>query len=167
MVLLALEALHQTAFAVTDRLDVGLRKCAAKADQAQRLACFDDLAASLPKIEADKFGMTAEIDQKRNAAKKTMPPTAVNPTAGPTPIRSYADNDDKADTLTARIVSVRENGRGLLIFALDNEQVWIQEQPSPSIRFAMGETVRIEHGALTSLWLTADRGRKTRVKRLS
>src|ERR1700737_3039251 len=42
--------------AKTDPLADGLRRCASETDQAKRLACFDALVATLPKIEADQFG---------------------------------------------------------------------------------------------------------------
>jgi hypothetical protein len=195
-ILLSLVGLCVPAFAVTDPLDVGLRKCGQVSDQTQRLACFDALTASLPKVEADRIGMTAAIDQKRRAAAaNTTPPgspvagvnrappngpaTGVNtaPSNNPTTAANTAPPGNPVTaanpapppgggTLTAKIVSVTENARGLLIFSLDNNQVWIQDQPSTNIRFDAGETVRIQHGALTALWLAADHGRKTRVKRI-
>jgi hypothetical protein len=146
MGLLSLVAACMAAGAGTDTLGDGMRKCARETDQTQRLACFDALANTLPKIEADKFGMTANIEQKREPPEKRWV---------------------KPEALTAKIRSLKESARGTLIFSLDNDQVWIQDQPSSNIRFSVGEQVRIEHGALTSLWLVADHGRKTRVKRLS
>jgi hypothetical protein len=43
-----------------------LRACAKMSDQAQRLACFDDLVSKLPQLEADRFGMTVDIERKRD-----------------------------------------------------------------------------------------------------
>jgi hypothetical protein len=134
------------AFAGTDALGDGLRHCARESDEARRLACFDTLASSLPKIEADQFGMTADVAQKHNPG-------------APRPAQSEA--------LTGKIVALREGAQGQLIFTLDNGQVWAQVEPRPSIRFAVGDSVRLEHGAMSSLWLAADRDRKTRVKRIS
>jgi hypothetical protein len=133
-------------WAATDTLADGMRHCASEKDQTQRLACFDTLASKLPRIEADKFGMTAEIEQKREPPEKRWV---------------------KDETLTGKIRGMREAAHGQLVFTLDNDQVWIQDQPSPNIRFSVGDAVRIEHGAMSSLWLVADHGRKTRVKRLS
>ncbi len=132
--------------AAPEALADGMRHCAAETNQTQRLACFDTLASSLPKIEADKFGMTADIAQKRKEPEK----------------RWVQD-----ETLTGNIRSLREAAHGELIFTLDNDQVWIQAEPSPHIRFSVGEAVHIEHGAMSSLWLVADHGRKTKVKRIS
>jgi hypothetical protein len=130
----------------TDALSDGLRRCARETDQAQRLACFDTLAGSLPKVEADKFGLTSDIAHKRD------------------PSEAYRPKDD--GVLTGKIRALRQAPRGELIFTLDNDQVWRQAEPSPNITFSVGEAVHIEHGAMTSLWLVADHGRKTKVKRI-
>jgi hypothetical protein len=64
-------------------------------------------------------------------------------------------------------VALREAAEGQLVFTLDNQQVWIQAEVKSRIQFAVGDVVHIEHGAMGSLWLAADKGRKTRVKRIS
>jgi hypothetical protein len=130
----------------TDTLSDGMRRCARETDQTRRLACFDALTDSLPKVEADKFGMTAQIAHKRD------------------PSESYGST---GDVLAGKIRALQQAPHGELIFTLDNNQVWRQAEPSPNIRFSVGEAVRIEHGAMSSLWLVADHGRKTRVKRVS
>jgi hypothetical protein len=124
----------------------GLRHCAAESDQAKRLACFDRLAATVPKVEADQFGLTADIAHKRAPVAAQKPTEAVLP---------------------GKIIALRQGPRGELIFTLDNQQVWDQSEPEPSKTFKVGEDVHIEHGAMGSLWLSADKGRKTRVKRVS
>jgi len=129
-----------------DPLGEGLRRCARESDQGKRLACFDTLVGTLPKIEADQFGMTAGIAQKRDPGRAYRP--------------------EQSEVLNAKIVSLREGSRTEYIFTLDNDQVWVQDEPRPGIRFSVGEAVRIEHGALGSIWLAADKGRKTRIKRV-
>jgi hypothetical protein len=124
----------------------GLRRCAGETDQAKRLACFDALAATLPTIEADQFGLTADIARKRDPVGERQADDAVLP---------------------GKILALRQGPRGELIFTLDNQQVWDQTEAEPSKRFVVGEAVHIEHGAMGTLWLAADKGRKTRVKRLS
>ena len=132
--------------ALTDPLAAGLRRCAAETDQTQRLACFDALVTTLPKVEADQFGLTADIARKRDPVGERQAEDVVLP---------------------GKIVALREAPHGELIFTLDNQQVWIQTEPERSKRFAIGEVVHIEHGAMGSLWLAADQARKTRVKRIS
>ena len=135
--------------ALPNPLADGLRHCSSETDEAKRLACFDALAATLPKVEADQFGLTADIARKR--APAAAAPAALVP----------------ADVLNSTIIALGETQNGELIFTLDNKQVWKQAQVEPSKSFAVGEVVRIEHGAMGSLWLAADKGRKTRVKRIS
>jgi hypothetical protein len=144
IVLLCLATLP--AHALTNPLADGLRRCAGETDQAKRLACFDALAATLPKIEADQFGLTADITHKRD-------PVSEHPVA--------------EAVLPGKIVALREAAEGKLVFTLDNQQVWIQAETNSRVQFAVGEVVHIEHGAMGSLWLAADKGRKTRVKRIS
>jgi hypothetical protein len=90
--------------------------------------------------------MTADVAQKRN-------PGTFRP--------------QQNEALTGKIIALREGAEGRLIFTLDNGQVWAQAESRPSIRFAVGDAVRLEHGAMSSLWLAADHDRKTRVKRIS
>ena len=120
--------------------------CRKVTDPTQRLACFDALAATLPKIEADRFGMTADIANKRDPESERRAKEAILP---------------------GRIVALGQGPRGEYIFTLDNGQVWMQAEVEPNKRFAVGDVVHIEHGAMSSLWLAADRARKTRVKRIS
>jgi hypothetical protein len=137
---------YAPAGALTDPLASGLRRCAAETDQVKRLACFDALASTLPKVEADQFGLTADIARKRDPAAERRADDAVLP---------------------GKIIALRQAPAGEFIFTLDNQQVWIQTQPEPNKHFAVGDVVHIEHGAMGSLWLAADKARKTRVKRIS
>jgi hypothetical protein len=133
------------ALAGTENLDDTLRRCAKESDPAQRLACFDAIVSTLPQVEADRFGMTADIERKRD-------PLAVQ--------------EAKHEVLSGKISGLRQALQGELIFTLDNGQVWVQAEASPNLQFAVGEDVHIEHGAMSSLWLVADKHRKVRVKRL-
>jgi len=133
------------ALAGTENLDETLRRCAKESNPAQRLACFDAIVSTLPQVEADRFGMTADIERKREPA---------------------AVQQAKAQVLTGRISALRQAPHGERIFTLDNRQVWIEAEARPNIQFAAGEEVHIEHGAMSSLWLVADKHREIRVTRL-
>jgi hypothetical protein len=123
-----------------------LRRCTSQTDQAQRLACFDALAATLPQIEADRFGLTVDIARQRDPEAVRRAQQAVLP---------------------GKIAALRLGTRGEYIFTLDNQQVWMQVDLEPNKTFAVGESVHIEHGAMGSLWLAADKNRMTRVRRIS
>ncbi|HEY3730345.1 MAG TPA: hypothetical protein VGL28_03690 [Steroidobacteraceae bacterium] len=130
----------------SDALADGMRHCTAETDQARRLVCFDALAATLPKFEADRFGLTADIARKRDPESERRTEEAVLP---------------------GKIAALGQGPRGEYIFTLDNQQVWAQVEVEPTKKFAVGEVVHIEHGAMGSLWLAAGKGRMTKVKRIS
>jgi hypothetical protein len=132
--------------AQADPLADGLVHCAAETDQSKRLACFDALAATVPKVKADQFGLTAEIQHKRDPGSEHQ--------------------EDKV-VLPGKIVALRQVASGEFVFTLDNQQVWMQAEIDQRFRFAVGDAVHIEHGSMGSLWLAADKSRKTRVKRIS
>ena len=133
------------ALAGAEKLDDALRRCAGQSDPGQRLACLDAVVSSLPQLEADRLGLTADIERKRE------PP---------------ALQQKKDETLSARISGLRQAPGGEWIFTLDDQQVWIQAEANSSVQFAVGDAIRIEHGALSSLWLIADQHRRVRVKRV-
>jgi len=144
--LILLSCVALPALALNNPLADGVRQCASETDQAKRLACFDALAASLPKVQADQFGLTADIARKRDPVGERQAAEAVLP---------------------GKIVALGQSRDGKFIFTLDNKQVWIQAEMKTTIEFEVGDDVHIEHGAMGSLWLAADKGRKTRVKRVS
>jgi hypothetical protein len=141
---LVLAASWLPALAGVEKLDDALRRCARESDQ-ERLACFDAIVSKLPQVEADRFGMTVDIERKRD-------PVAVQ--------------QQKDEVLRGKISDLRQVPLGVWIFTLDNQQVWVQAEARPNVQFAVGEDVEIEHGAMSSLWLVADKHRKVRVKRL-
>ncbi len=77
-----------------------------------------------------------------------------------------AAHSAQSEALEGRIAALRPGPGDTWIFTLDNNQVWAQVDPQRSIQYAVGDAVRIEHGAMSSLWLVADKHRKTRVKRV-
>ena len=137
--------------ALTNPLETGLVKCSKESEQAARLACFDALVTTIPAVDADKFGLTADIARKH-------PPSEAD--------AAVAAAAEKV-ALPGKIVALRLAPRGEIIFTLDNRQVWMQTEVEPSKRFSLGDAVQIEHGAMGSYWLAADKARKTKVKRVT
>jgi hypothetical protein len=133
------------ALAGPENLDDALRRCAKETERETRLACFDAIVNSLPQIEADRFGMTASIEHQRDPAALQA----------------------KDAVLAGKIAALRQTTRGEWQFTLDNGQIWVEAEASPSVQFAVGEDVHIEHGAMSALWLVADKHRRVKVKRLS
>ncbi len=184
--------------ALPNPLADGLRQCASESDQAKRLTCFDALAAGLPKVEADQFGLTADIARKRQPQVKQPGTTAAGGTgtngtltAGTTTTitantvgsatratagtagtmgaatPNKAEAKPHGEVLPGKITALRQASGGVLVFTLDNNQVWAQADADTRFSFKVGDDVRIEHGAMGSFWLAATKGRKTKVKRVS
>ena len=120
------------------KLEDALRHCSEQSEPAERLSCFDALVKTLPAVKADQFGLTSDIKERRD------------------PVAAQAS---KEETLAARIADLRHAAHGEWIFTLDNQQVWVEAEAHPNIEFSAGESVRIEHGAMSSLWLVADKHR--------
>ena len=137
------------ALAATEPLADGLRRCAREVDREQRLVCFDALVKSLPKVEADQFGMTAAIAQQREPAAAAAHPA-------------------EPAVLPATIAALQEGLGGVWIFTLDNGQVWRQlEGDTTVLPRTESATVRISRGALGSYDLNVvGRNASYRVMRL-
>ena len=63
---LFIATIYLPTIARAENLDDSLRRCARQSDRAQRLACFDAIVSTLSQVEADRFGMTADIKRKRD-----------------------------------------------------------------------------------------------------
>ena len=67
-----------------------------------------------------------------------------------------------ADSQTARIAALQTTGSGMAVITLDNGQVWRQQEAMAYFPLAIGDTIRIEPGALGSFRLTrVEEGWKT------
>jgi hypothetical protein len=146
LVLLAVGMLPLVASA--EPLNDGLQRCARETDEHLRLKCFDELAASVPQLKRDQFGMTAVVAERKD------PSAAKAPLVDP-------------EVLDAKIAGLRQGSHGEYTFTLDNGQVWVEQEFRPGEHFSVGEAVQIRHGTMSSLWLSASNHRMTRVKRIS
>jgi len=166
ILLLACAGAPAAVAALPDPLAEGLRHCAGESDQAKRLACFDALAAGLPKVEADQFGLTADIAHKRQPQGKSQAAASANPSAANGAVAANTPRT-AGEALPGKITALRQASGGVWVFTLDNHQQWVQADADSRFSFKVGDDVRIEHGAMGSFWLSANKGRKTKVKRSS
>jgi len=60
-----------------------------------------------------------------------------------------------------KITALREAPAGRVDLHLDNQQVWMQAEPQPSIKFEVARRCT-SSTARWIVWLSADKGRKTR-----
>ncbi len=123
----------------------GWQECRQVANDAKRLACYDDYARMLE--------------------KKNAPPTAEEQKAAfGLPATSPAD---EIESIQAGIGKIEKSPRGQRVLYLDNGQVWRQVGSSSQPRLKTGDKVVIERGALGSFVLKpAGSNRSMRIRRL-
>jgi len=138
-----------------------LRQCAAAGDAAQRLACYDQLAAKLPAPAATR----AESPPSAAAVAGTTAPAAefgVN--NGPLQAKQQAG---KPRAMTALVTKITQRPRGELVMTLDNGQVWVQNEAAAYFPLKPGDKVEISVGMLDSYVLWAPFKRSTKVTRIN
>jgi len=133
-------------------LPTALLACREVQDNDARLACFDRESARLaalaeattPLTPEDRFGL----------------PRAVTPTKEETGPRRQ-----EATVLRARLRLVASRSDGLIVFTLDNGQVWRQLEPGSDLFARPGDAVQLSKGAFGNYWLRGASGRTCRVVR--
>ncbi len=122
--------------------------CRRVASDAERLACYDRLAATAaaPASPEELFGLDARASEQRlQAALGVVPPAE----------------------LTATVITVARTAEGRLDLLLENGQRWVQVD-SGALKIAAGDAVRIRPAALGSFLLQrGGTGRGIRVRRLA
>lgn len=130
-----------------------VRGCAAQAETGARLACYDQLAASL--------GKGAAVS---GAAVSPPSPDAQFGIAGGK-LEQKKEGAVPKD-IQALVSGVARRPRGELVITLDNGQVWAQLAPQEYYPLKIGDTVHISKGALGSYSLTTPAKRGSKVTRL-
>jgi hypothetical protein len=123
-------------------LEEGLRACAAESDGQRRLACYDRLAVrGKPPPAVSDFGVrNGPLEARRDAAEPSE--------------------------ISAAVIRIDQRASGVLVFALDNGQTWMQAEAGGYFPLKVGDTVRIRSAALGSYMLLAPSHRFTRVTRI-
>ena len=135
-------------------LEEAVRACAAETDVLRRLACYDRAAA--PLVGAQAPGAAP--------ASSASPEAKFGVRNGPLDERKYA-TAPKEITATVILIEMRRSS-GALVVSLDNDQVWMQNQPTEYFPLKVGDTVRIRSAALGSYMMFAPSKRTTRVTRI-
>jgi len=65
----------------------------------------------------------------------------------------------------ARVASVTRGPNGRVVVRLNNDEVWAQADDGPDLRIAVGDSVKIERGALGSYWMSAHSSLAIKVRR--
>lgn len=162
------------------QLSEQLSVCATKTNNAERLSCYDQLAANAK--TSTEFTTTPTLVKPTEMAKAPVmvEPVVANVTpASPiaTPKAAPELNvedfglqkkviEDEVDKLYFTVAKVAKSASGAIIITLNNGQVW-QQTNAERYKVKKGQNVYIETGALNSFLLGSDeRNATTRVKRL-
>jgi hypothetical protein len=170
-------------------LEARLEACAAHADEAARLKCFDlevellrmrgraaqtpaEAGSGTPDVPASAPPAAAPAPAPAKSAATPAPAPVPQPDAAPASdlfaIRKAPSREEQRDALlTARAVKATASAGGPeLRIELDNGQVWVENEHKANLSIAVGEEVRIKPAAMGSFVLLAESGLSTRVRRI-
>jgi hypothetical protein len=141
-------------------LEEAVRACAAETDVLRRLRCYDQAAAQLIGAQAPAAAPASSAAQKDESRAEA----GFGLRNGPLDERRYA-TAPKEITATVTLIEMRR-ASGALVISLDNDQVWVENQPSEYFPLKVGDRVQIRSAALGSYMLFAPSKRATRVTRI-
>lgn len=137
-------------------VEQSLQQCAQISNDTQRLACFDQLSASITSASAQVgVAATAATPAAAAATESAVDRFGAKP----------KDVVNEPDEIKLTVASIAKSPRGALIITFENGQVWRQAEVE---RFSLypGSKVIIKKAALGSFLLQVEgQGRLTRVKR--
>jgi hypothetical protein len=139
-----------------------LQSCAAIASDAQRLACFDHLAAQ---SLAGK-GVTAPTPAQARAPAAAAAPAVTAAQPPPAPFGLYAAEHPAPveQEIHAKVISMGQSSSGKPTVELEGNGLWELTEADPLL--AVGDLVTIKRSALGSFMLTTPTKRTHRVRRL-
>ena len=137
-----------------DALPEPLRVCVKIKRDNERLACYDRVAAS---IEAGTDSATASSPENMFGAHTALAP---NPQDPPESRR------EELQQITGKVISVGHSQGGLMELALDNDQVWRQQDDGTTLIIQTGDSVTISRASLGTFRITDKRGRSARFRRV-
>ena len=128
-----------------------LLACAQLGDAGERLTCYDRLSQQLPAAPGAQVPSAAPADLFGSTSASV--PAA--PKAPRTELKS----------ITARVVSLREQRQGGATLTLDNGQQW-RQLGTEDLVLKAGDSVKISRGLFDSFILMTDGNRSTHVRRI-
>jgi translation initiation factor IF-1 len=149
--------------AAAEDANEALLGCASEKDDARRLRCFDAVVGSLRRAAAAPSASVAATP----SAPPATPPPAVS-REEKFGARGDLDKEKREELkeITGKVTEVGALPYGELVITLDNGQVWAERTANSKVKVKVGDTVKIEAGALGSFTLVAPNGRSSKVARV-
>lgn len=157
-----------TGHAADSQVEAG-RQCAQVKDSLQRLVCYDrvfqagdsaaPVSASAPVAPRAAAPVPAPAPRVAPAAPAIVPaaPAVATPALGDESVRRRDKESSKPAepaSLEATVTALKETRPQVVRLTLDNGQVWQQMDMSSVFQVNVGDTVRIEKGAMGGYRLT-------------
>lgn len=145
-----------------------LLTCANEKDDARRLRCFDAVVADLRRAPAAPAASVAATPSAPPAAAPPSTPTASISSEEKFGARGDLNKEKREELkeITGKVTEIRAQPHGELVLTLDNGQVWAERTANSKVKVKVGDTVRIESGALGSFTLIAPNRRSSKVARV-
>jgi hypothetical protein len=163
-----------------DSLKDSLNRCAGINNVINRLACFDELAASIAISTVDTKALS-KSDSTTSVVKNTNAQTIDDSSqAKEASVNAQQESDfakehlkktskareDEVDHLELTVSKLKKLIRGEWKIYFGNNQIW-QQKDTAKIRLKVGDRVIIEKGAMTAFYLKkVDTNNRIRVKRI-
>ena len=145
-----------------ERTAEAMLACADESDDAQRLRCFDAVVANMRKAPPPAATVAAAPAAAPQPAAPTVTPEQKFGARG----EIKPDRHEDLSELNATVTALGAKPHGELIVTLDNAQVWAEIAANSRVKLKVGDTVKIERGALGSFSLIAPNGRSSKVSRI-
>jgi hypothetical protein len=146
--------LYVHASQAAEALPEAMRACVSLKRDSERLACYDRVAAS---IEAGSDNATQSSPENMFGAHTALTPKPKDPPEA---------RREELQQITGTVVSVGRSQGGLMELALDNDQVWRQQDGEATLIIQTGDSVTISRASLGTFRITDKRGRSARFRRV-
>lgn len=154
-----------------------MRSCAAEANDARRLSCYDQAVAefaseSPPAVTRTEIGGTTFPGDPSEAPAPSMTPQkpeeefGINDAMVREQKKSSGDKTEEIKKLSSTVSDVSRRSHGVLLITLENGQIWVETKPSSYFPLKVGDTVTIRRRVFGTFRLTEPSGRSTQVRRV-
>jgi hypothetical protein len=144
--------LYLHAAQAADPLPEPLRACLTIKRDSERLACYDRAVAG--------------IESGTPTASESSPENMFGAHTAMTPNEKAAQDREELQQIRGQVVSVGRSETGQLEVALDNNQVWRQQESETTLVIETGDSVTISRASLGTFRITDKRGRSARFRRV-